>query len=344
MKKSSILKKGFENILKDDDIIKLEYSLCENIQKIGKGGFSTVYSAVYNGEMVALKRLDSEEETKEVSKEFIKELKQLLAIKSHPNINQCRGITQENNVHNDDDLTKTLLKEASVLKPRRPTTKTSNESSGRRFRELSLSNFFMKDKAHIDSDVKRIETSELSEPLDNKYTLEKLKEDQESVEVYPPFVLCNTLLISIRFIINKGVLKKLQEDVQREANRCHINWIQGVIKKYNLQEIPYLENKKRLVRGGFGTVYRARSSLLGGYVAIKVVESDTDEKAQKLFENELKQHSRINHERIIKFYGISLAHPQTGVWKFFSRGQHKDVGYWEGACDYCRTFYPCAKP
>ncbi|CAG8723996.1 24028_t:CDS:2, partial [Gigaspora margarita] len=61
----------------------------------------------------------------------------------------------------------------------------------------------------------------------------------------------------------------------------------GVIKKYKLQEIPYasLNNKKRLGRGGFGTVYRAKFSSLG-YVAIKEVESDTDEKAQKLFINE----------------------------------------------------------
>ncbi|KAF0501371.1 kinase-like protein [Gigaspora margarita] len=124
----------------------------------------------------------------------------------------------------------------------------------------------------------------------------------------------NKLLQKIDFHQNiielYGVTKdqdSVEEDAQREANRCHINWFQGVIKKYKLQEIPYasLNNKKRLGRGGFETVYRAKFSSLG-YVAIKEVESDTDEKAQKLFINELKQHSRTNHERIIKFYGISL--------------------------------------
>ncbi|CAG8836210.1 34190_t:CDS:1, partial [Gigaspora margarita] len=56
----------------------------------------------------------------------------------------------DKNVHNNDDLTKTLLKETSVLKPRRlfySSSKTlensitiiSNETSGQRIRELSLS-------------------------------------------------------------------------------------------------------------------------------------------------------------------------------------------------------------
>ncbi|CAG8701093.1 2284_t:CDS:2, partial [Cetraspora pellucida] len=86
-------------------------------------------------------------------------------------------------------------------------------------------------------------------------------------------------------------------------------WFQSIIKEYKLNEIPYdgLKRKKRLGRGGFGAVYLAKSSSLG-YVAIKEVESDTDEKAQKLFINELKQLSRSSHMRIIKFYGISFSY------------------------------------
>ncbi|CAG8601094.1 11211_t:CDS:2 [Cetraspora pellucida] len=63
--------------------------------------------------------------------------------------------------------------------------------------------------------------------------------------------------------------------------------------------------RKRLGRGGSETVYLAKSNSLG-YAAIKEVESETDEKAQKLFINEQKQLSRSNHKRIIKFYGISF--------------------------------------
>ncbi|CAG8842524.1 36261_t:CDS:2, partial [Gigaspora margarita] len=36
--------------------------------------------------------------------------------------------------------------------------------------------------------------------------------------------------------------------------------------------------------------------------------------------------------------------PQTGGWKFFTRGQSKGDSHWEGTCDYCGTFYPHAKP
>ncbi|KAF0408743.1 kinase-like protein [Gigaspora margarita] len=63
--------------------------------------------------------------------------------------------------------------------------------------------------------------------------------------------------------------------------------------------------KEKLGRGGFGTVYRAESRSLG-YVAIKEIDSETDEKAQKIFRNELKQLDRSSHVRIINFYGISL--------------------------------------
>ncbi|RIB03427.1 kinase-like domain-containing protein [Gigaspora rosea] len=64
---------------------------------------------------------------------------------------------------------------------------------------------------------------------------------------------------------------------------------------------------KKLGRGGFGTVYQASSILLLNYVAIKEIEgATTDEKAQKVFINELKRLNGTNHERIIKFYGISL--------------------------------------
>lgn len=74
-----------------------------------------------------------------------------------------------------------------------------------------------------------------------------------------------------------------------------------------MNEVPYdsLTGKEKLGRGGFGTVYRAVSQSLG-YVAIKEIESETDEKAQKIFRDELKQLNRSSHIRIIKFYGISL--------------------------------------
>ncbi|KAF0558602.1 kinase-like protein [Gigaspora margarita] len=75
-----------------------------------------------------------------------------------------------------------------------------------------------------------------------------------------------------------------------------------------LKEIPYdsLVIKKKLGRRDFGTVYQAHSSLLG-YVVIKEIEEATmDENAQKLLINELKRLNESNHERIIKFYGISL--------------------------------------
>ncbi|CAG8759929.1 25563_t:CDS:2 [Gigaspora margarita] len=52
---------------------------------------------------------------------------------------------------------------------------------------------------------------------------------------------------------------------------------------------------------------RGAGALEQCYVAIKEIDSETDEKAQKIFRNELKQLDRSSHVRIINFYGISLA-------------------------------------
>jgi Protein of unknown function (DUF 659) len=36
--------------------------------------------------------------------------------------------------------------------------------------------------------------------------------------------------------------------------------------------------------------------------------------------------------------------PQSGVWNHFHRGESKGNGHWEGTCQYCKKFYPRAKP
>ncbi|RIB25806.1 kinase-like domain-containing protein [Gigaspora rosea] len=95
MSKSIALQKWFEKTLKEEDIIKYDYSVYENVEVIGKGGFGIVYSANFDGKKVALKSLKCDEVNQEASKEFIKELKQFHAINFHPNINQFYGITRD---------------------------------------------------------------------------------------------------------------------------------------------------------------------------------------------------------------------------------------------------------
>ncbi|CAG8691753.1 13258_t:CDS:2, partial [Cetraspora pellucida] len=85
--------KWFEQI--KDSIANYGFSAFENIKVIGKGAFGVVYSAEYNGKMFALKSLDNDNVNKEVSKEFIKELRQLYDISPHPNVNQFHGITHD---------------------------------------------------------------------------------------------------------------------------------------------------------------------------------------------------------------------------------------------------------
>ncbi|RIB25804.1 kinase-like domain-containing protein [Gigaspora rosea] len=79
---------------KDSDVIEHEYSF-ENKKEIGSGGYGTVYSAERDGEMFALKCFKNNDMNNEATKEFIKELKQLHALSSHPNINLFHGITRD---------------------------------------------------------------------------------------------------------------------------------------------------------------------------------------------------------------------------------------------------------
>ncbi|CAG8647838.1 28403_t:CDS:2 [Dentiscutata erythropus] len=100
MRRSNTLRKWFEKTLKDNDIIKFEYSVYENIEIIEKDVTINELSQIYK------------------------------------NVNT-----------DDDDLTKLLLKEASVQKLRRPSqpssktsensiTRTSNETSVRGVLEI----------------------------------------------------------------------------------------------------------------------------------------------------------------------------------------------------------------
>jgi hypothetical protein len=61
----------------------------------------------------------------------------------------------------------------------------------------------------------------------------------------------------------------------------------------------------------------------------RLVLSDTD--TEKESENETQAHSKSGR-------------PQSGVWKHFDRGESKGDGHWEGTCQYCKKFYPRAKP
>ncbi|PKC06782.1 kinase-like protein [Rhizophagus irregularis] len=86
-------------------------------------------------------------------------------------------------------------------------------------------------------------------------------------------------------------------------------WYQTAIKKFKINEIPYKKfsgKPTRIGRGGFGLIYKTECNSIGT-VTIKEITIciEDDEICIKNFINELKIHSRIEHERIIQFYGIS---------------------------------------
>ncbi|CAB4470083.1 unnamed protein product [Rhizophagus irregularis] len=87
------------------------------------------------------------------------------------------------------------------------------------------------------------------------------------------------------------------------------DWYQTAIKKFKINEILYKKfsgKPTRIGRGGFGLIYKTECNSIGT-VAIKEITLgiEDDEICIKNFINELKIHSRIKHDRIIQFHGIS---------------------------------------
>ncbi|UZO15483.1 uncharacterized protein OCT59_006903 [Rhizophagus irregularis] len=88
-----------EEKIKNEDIRYFDYDQFNEISIIGRGRFGIVSKAnLANTGLVALKTIcseNSEEEHSEFNDEFVKELKLLREVDSHPNINRFLGITKD---------------------------------------------------------------------------------------------------------------------------------------------------------------------------------------------------------------------------------------------------------
>ncbi|RIA90860.1 hypothetical protein C1645_768739 [Glomus cerebriforme] len=86
------------------------------------------------------------------------------------------------------------------------------------------------------------------------------------------------------------------------------DWYQTAIEKYKINTIIYnelSERQTRIGRGGFGIIFKTKYK--SEIIAIKEIpiSAEDDEPSIKKFIKELKIHSRVKHERIITFHGIS---------------------------------------
>ncbi|CAG8501768.1 14139_t:CDS:2 [Funneliformis mosseae] len=83
--------------IKNGDITFFEYEEFSKVEKVCKGGFGIIKSADWEnrGIKVALKTLKNKPSINEDSmNRFLKELKNLRKVSSHPNINRFFGITK----------------------------------------------------------------------------------------------------------------------------------------------------------------------------------------------------------------------------------------------------------
>ncbi|CAG8724813.1 20338_t:CDS:2, partial [Racocetra persica] len=86
------------------------------------------------------------------------------------------------------------------------------------------------------------------------------------------------------------------------------DWLQSVVKKCSIKKVPYTEfsNKKRIKRGGFGTVFKVKCESLGEVAIKEVADADTDEYNRKIFINEHTANILIHQGNIkISDFGFS---------------------------------------
>ncbi|KAF0535458.1 kinase-like protein [Gigaspora margarita] len=90
-----------EKYLKSKEIRIFNYTQFNNLEKIGYGGFSVVYSSTFGGKEYALKSLNNNLYMDDkIFKQFKREIKVLYKIKKHPNIIEFYGASKDKKTGN----------------------------------------------------------------------------------------------------------------------------------------------------------------------------------------------------------------------------------------------------
>ncbi|GFS20060.1 serine/threonine-protein kinase CTR1 [Elysia marginata] len=112
--------------------------------------------------------------------------------------------------------------------------------------------------------------------------------------------------------------KSIRSSIQATDRCSALANIQG--KPINPKD---LKPKAKIGHGGFGEVYLAE--LAGQAVAVKILtQAKLSEKHLKLFENEIINHSKLDHPNIVKFFGPCLERPNLAIVM-----EYMDASLWD---------------
>ena len=106
--------------------------------------------------------------------------------------------------------------------------------------------------------------------------------------------------------------------------------------------ISHYEIVSQIGAGGMGTVYRARDTLLGRFVAIKVLPADAmrDESRQRRFLQEARAASALNHPNIITIYDVLHVDDVHAIVMELLEGQSLQRGCSKDRCHRNRRSVP----
>ncbi|CAG8575861.1 9601_t:CDS:2 [Diversispora eburnea] len=320
-------KKDLFNIaLKCGFVKEFDFNSFENITKIARGGYGTVYRANSTNleKRVALKSLHENDEL--FYEKFLRELTNILAVNNHDNIINFYGISIGEREKYINETPIDYIKIYSSAWKNDPNQRPTIENIFDSLKNIKLENIYNEyQDIQLEDNINNLSQASMDvfENIYNEYQDTPLEDNinnqsQASMDAFENIYneyQDTPLEVNINNQSQASMDVFSRDSISIPSSSTTSNSGNPIIK-YNYNDF---KNLKNIGKGTFGIIYSA--TLMNGNINRKVALKSIVVATMDLFFNELKRYSRASsHENIIGFYGIS----QKDLIMYISQGNRED--------------------